>query len=74
MIMPLWKCKGSRDDPSMYRGISLMHPIGRLFAKCVESRLESDPNSRYAAAQGGFRKHHRCEDQCLILQMLYECA
>ena len=30
--------------------------------------------ARATRAQGGFRKHHRPEDQCLILQMLYECA
>ena len=74
IIMPLWKHKGSKDDPKTYRGISLIHPLGRLFAKCVEARLESDPRAAYADAQGGFRKHHRCEDQCLILQMIYECA
>ena len=62
MIMPLWKGKGQRDDATTYRGISLIHPLGRWFAKCVESRLNSDPNSDYAAAQGGFRKHHRCKD------------
>ena len=74
MIMPLWKAKGSKSDPTTYRSISLIHLLGCWFAKCVESRLHSDPNAEFATAQGGFRKHHRCEDQCLILQMLYECA
>ena len=74
LMMPLWKHKGSKSDTETYRGISLIHPLGRWFAKCVEQRLDSDSNARHATAQGGFRKHHRCEDQCMILQLLYESA
>ena len=67
LMLPLWKHKGSHADPATYRGISLIHPLGRWFAKCVEQRLDRDPRAHSAAAQGGFRKHHRCEDQALIL-------
>ena len=74
LLLPLWKHKGSKGDPGMYRGISLIHPLGRWFAKCVELRFDADSNARFATAQGGFRKHHRCEDQCMLLQLLYECA
>ena len=74
LLLPLWKRKGDRNDPANYRGISLIHPLGRWFAKCVEARITADTCARYADAQGGFRKFHRCEDQCLILQLLFECA
>ena len=35
LLMPLWKRKGNKADPQNYRGISLIHPLGRWFAKCV---------------------------------------
>ena len=73
LMMPLHK----KDDPSdcgNYRGISLMHPWGRLFSKLVVRRLERDPAATRAKAQAGFRKHHRVEDNCLILQTALELA
>ena len=66
LLMPLHK----RDDPadcSNYRGISLMHPCGRLFSKVVVRRLEADPAATRARALAGFHKFHRMEDNCVIL-------
>ena len=41
LFLPLHK-KGPKDNPDNYRGISLIHPLGRLFSKIVTARLESD--------------------------------
>ncbi len=36
LLLPLWKRKGSPGEPANHRGISLIHPLGRWFAKVVE--------------------------------------
>ena len=73
LLMPLHK-RGDPADCSNYRGISLMHPWGRLFSKVVVCRLEVDPAATRARAQAGFRKFHRVEDNCVILQTALELA
>ena len=40
LIMPLYKRKGSKLDPDNYRGISLIHPLGKLLAALVLEKLE----------------------------------
>ena len=40
VVMPLYKCKGSKLDPDNYKGISLIHPAGKLLAALVLGKLE----------------------------------
>ena len=40
LVMPLYKCKGSKLDPDNYRGISLIHPVGKLLAALILVKLE----------------------------------
>ena len=40
LVMPLYKRKGSKLDPDNYRGISLIHPVGKLLAALVLGKLE----------------------------------
>ena len=40
LIIPLYKRKGSKHDPDNYRGISLIHPVGKLLAALVFGKLE----------------------------------
>ena len=42
LFMPVYK-RGDASDPDNYRGISLMHPVARLFSKVLTARLERDP-------------------------------
>ena len=65
-LMQLHK-KDNPADCSNYRGISLMHPWGCLFSKVIIRRLEADPAAISTKVQAGLCKHHRVEDNCLIL-------
>ena len=40
LVMPIYKCKGSKLDPDNYRGISLIHAVGKLLAALEFGRLE----------------------------------
>ena len=73
LLMPLHK-KGDVRACDNYRGISLMHPLGRLFSKVVVARLERSPAATRAECQAGFRSRYRLEDNCLILQTAFELA
>ena len=42
LILPLYKSKEDASSCDNYRPISLIHPLGRLFAKCVENRMAND--------------------------------
>ena len=39
MIMPIYKSKGSCEDPDNYRGITLLSCLGKLFTSVVNERL-----------------------------------
>jgi len=71
LMMPLFK-KGDVAKCGNYRGISLMHPLGRLFSKVVVARLEGDGRAVRARGQAGFRAGHRVEDNSVILQAALE--
>ena len=43
LLLPLYKHRGDRSDCDNYRGISLLHPVGRWFSKTLVTRLEADP-------------------------------
>ena len=69
LIMPLYKCKGSKQDPDNYRDISLIHSLGKLLAVLVLQKLEQHAqgyNCR-AACQAGFHRNHRVEDNAIAL-------
>ena len=69
LYMPLFK-KGDRSDPDCYRGISLIHPLGKLLSMVVLNSLETEERTLNlrAKCQAGFRRHHRTEDNALILR------
>ena len=69
LLLPLYKQRGDRALCTNYRGISLIHPLGRLFSKCFEARLVADPGSTRARGQAGFRRGYRTEDNLTILQL-----
>ena len=38
IVVPIWKQKGSKKDCSIYRGISLLSHVGKMYAKILEQR------------------------------------
>ena len=49
LLLTLHK-KGEKSDPENYKGISLIHPLGRLFCKTVTNKLKADPNTKRAVS------------------------
>ena len=47
LFMHIYK-RGDPTDPDNYRGISLMHPVARLFSKVLTARLAQDPAAVHA--------------------------
>ena len=41
IIMPLYKSKGSQDDPDNHKGITLLSCLGKLFTACLSHRISN---------------------------------
>ena len=39
-LVPVWKGKGSPADASKHRGLSVLHPLAKLFSLCLLQRLD----------------------------------
>ena len=74
MIKPLYKKKGSMDDPDNYRGITLLSCVGKLFTACLNSRLTSylDGVGILGEEQAGFREGYSTLDHIFVLHSLIE--
>ena len=73
MICPIYK-KGSKDDPSNYRGISLLNVISKIFPKALNSRLSSwaEECKVHHEEQAGFRHGYSTVDQIFVLQSMVQ--
>ena len=70
MIMPIYKSKGSSDDPDNYRGITLLSCLGKLFTSVVNECLNkfADRISLIKENQAGFRKKYATTDHIFLLR------
>ena len=70
-IVPIPK-SGDLNDPSNYRGITLLSVLGKLFTRILNNRLNSwaEKYSVYIEAQAGFRRGMSTVDNVFILQSL----
>ena len=68
-IIPIHK-KGDINDPSNYRGITLLSCVGKLFTSIINNRLThwAEENDIYCQNQFGFRKGKGTTDCMFILQ------
>jgi len=68
--------KGDITDPNNYRGITVGHVLGKLYALMLNWRLSAwaEANGKRAAGQAGFRKGFRTTDNCFVLRALVERA
>ena len=60
----------------MYRGLLVLHPLGKLLALSYLHRLDAETHSQgwLAEEQAGFRLGHRIEDHQLLLTYLLLAA
>ena len=72
VIVPIWKKKGSKRDCPMYRGISLLSHVGKMYAKVLEQRARYKVEPFLRQAQMGFRKGRGCTDAIFALRQLSE--
>ena len=68
--------KGDTTDPNNYRGITVGHVLGKLFALVLNIRLSTWTEAKgvRAIGQGGFRQGYRTTDNCFALRALAERA
>eukprot|EP00660_Eupelagonema_oceanica_P019169 gene19169-biopygen37725 len=58
---PLWKKKGCRNDPAMYRPISMLPSIARVVERMIKHQLQKHTARYLPSFQHGFRPKHSCE-------------
>ena len=74
IIQPLYKNKGSVNDPNNYRGISLLSVIGKLFTSCLNHRLSLyvENVGLLGEEQAGFRPGYSTTDHIFVLNSLVQ--
>ena len=73
-IVPLYKNKGSKDDPNNYRGITLLSCTGKLFTSLLNRRLNNfaEAFNVIHENQAGFRKKHSTMDHIFTIHCLID--
>ena len=63
-ITPLYKGKGSVDDPDNFRGITVLSCLGKLFTSVLNSRINTflENNNLIGNEQAGFRANNSTND------------
>ena len=71
-IIPIFKNKGSQDDPNNYRGIILPSCLEKLFTCAINGRLVKffDINNVVGLEQAGFRANHSTVDHIFTLHCI----
>ncbi len=74
IIVPIYKNKGSMEDPDNYRGITLLSCMGKLFTAILNKRLYQflDLNKLLGEEQAGFREGYSTLDHIFVLNSLIE--
>ena len=74
IISPIYKGKGSNEDPSNFRPISLLSCLGKVFTSILNSRLTAflDENDVLNENQAGFREGYATIDHILTLHLLLD--
>ena len=68
-LVPIHK-SGNKDDPSNYRGISLINCLSKVFSAILNKRLIKLMENQFSNSQFGFRENHRTTDSLFILKTL----
>ena len=80
IIKPIYKNKGSKNDPDNYRAITLLSCLGKVFTSILNTRVTFyiDSNMILNESQSGFRKGYSTSDNIFVLYssidfMLHNC-
>ena len=73
-IMPLYKSKGSQDDPDNYRGVTLPSCLGKLFTVCLSHRISNYmcKDEKLGFEQAGFSPEFSTLDHVFTLHAIIE--
>ena len=73
-IQPLFKNKGSINDPDNYRGITLLSCLGKLFTSCLHHRATvfAEKNKTIGEEQAGFREGYDTVGHAFLLNSIIE--
>lgn len=73
-IIPLYKNKGSMDNPENYRGITILSCLGKLFTSVINKRLSifTAESMAIGPEQAGFKKGHSTMDHVFVLKALID--
>ena len=74
IIQALFKGKGSDQDPSNYRGITLLSCVGKLFTACLNNRLSkyTEEFKILGNEQAGFRSGFSTVDHIFSLNVIID--
>ena len=69
IIKPIFKNKGSTDDPNNYRGITILSCFGKLFTSVLSNRIQKfiEDSGVLGPEQAGFRKGFSTIDNLFVL-------
>ncbi len=71
VIVPIPK-KGDLKQCDNWRGISLLHVAGKIFARILQERLQQIAEKVLPESQSGFRKGRGCVDMIFVARQLVE--
>ena len=72
MILALWKCKGSRNDPKTWKGIMLSSILTKILSCIFVSRIFDAYNKNIGPGQFGFRSGCGCCDGSYCLKQVQQ--
>ena len=72
VFVMIYKKKGSRDDPNMYRAIGLLNHAYKILSVCILNRLVAETDWFLSEWQAGFRNDRGCRDNTLLLRVIYD--
>ena len=74
VICPFYKNKGDIKDPDIYRGITLLSCLSKIFPSCINSRLSFylEENNLLGENQAGFRSGYSTLNHIFTLHLIIE--
>ena len=73
-ITPLYKNKGSRKDPTNYRGLSIGSVYLKLAMSIILERIKIWYNKQLLVNQNGFRQYFGCPDAIYTIKSLHHAS